>query len=141
VAVDRSGRLFVSDSEQHALICFNPAGEPIAHFGMGDLSRPGGIALDKQRNRLYVADSKDSRIAVFDTNTFRLLQHYGAPSKPGKPESVGIYRINFKRFFVKYLCPFNISAAMQRQRGFFIYYNDTLKNMSQPQLYEFSHCC
>jgi DNA-binding beta-propeller fold protein YncE len=83
VAVDSEDRLFVSDAVLHSVICFNPAGSPIAHFGMTALGRPGGIAIDRQRNRLYVADAKQSRIAVFDTASFNLVGYFGTASKPG----------------------------------------------------------
>jgi len=87
VAVDNDGRLFVSDAQLHSLICFSPSGEVIANFGAGDLGRPGGIAIDRARNRLYVTDAKESRIAVFDTKTLKLVGFFGAPSKLGQKEN------------------------------------------------------
>ena len=83
VAVDSDDRLFVSDAALHSVICFNPAGAPIARFGTTVLGRPGGIAIDRQRNRLYVVDAKDSRIAVFDTGSLKFVSYFGGPSKPG----------------------------------------------------------
>jgi DNA-binding beta-propeller fold protein YncE len=79
LAVDADGRLFVSDADTHSIVCFSPAGEPIAHFGTSALGRPGGIALDLQRKRLYVADVKAARIAVFDTATLKLVGYFGGP--------------------------------------------------------------
>ncbi len=86
VAVDSQDRLFVSDARLHAITCFSPSGDTLAHFGAEYLGRPGGIAIDRQRNRLYVADAKESRIAVFDTRTFKSAGTFGTPSKPGKPQ-------------------------------------------------------
>ena len=83
VAIGSGDRLFVSDAQLHAITCFSPTGELIARFGAESLGRPGGLAIDQRRNRLYVADAKESRIAVFDTNTFKLAGRYGAPGKPG----------------------------------------------------------
>ena len=83
VAVDSEDRLFVSDAELHSLVCFNTSGQPIAHFGTSVLGRPGGIAIDRQRDKLYVADAKLSRIAVFDVGSLKFLGYYGVPSKPG----------------------------------------------------------
>jgi len=85
LALDASGRLFVSDAQLHAVVVFSPQGEPIAHFGTSSLSRPGGIALDRQRNRLYVADAKDSRVVVFDTQGLKLVTTFGGPNKAGLP--------------------------------------------------------
>jgi DNA-binding beta-propeller fold protein YncE len=87
VAVDSQDRLFVSDAALHSLICFSPTGSPTAYFGTAALGRPGGIAIDRQRNRLYVADAKDSRIAVFDTASLKFVGYFGGPGKPGKREN------------------------------------------------------
>lgn len=86
VATDAEDRLFVSDAQLHAITCFDPAGKLIARFGAASLGRPGGIAIDRQRNRLYAADAKENRIAVFDINTFEFLSSFGTPSKARKPE-------------------------------------------------------
>jgi DNA-binding beta-propeller fold protein YncE len=85
VAVDADDRLFVSDAALHSVICFNSSGSPIARFGTSNLGRAGGIAIDRQRNRLYVADAKDSRIAVFDTVSLQFVGYFGGPGRPGKP--------------------------------------------------------
>lgn len=87
VATDLEDRLFVSDATLHSITCFSPAGEVISHFGAGALGRPGGIAIDQSRNRLYVADAKDSRIAVFDTTTLKFVGYFGSPGKPGLHEN------------------------------------------------------
>jgi DNA-binding beta-propeller fold protein YncE len=81
VAVDAQDRLFVSDAALHTVICFSTSGEPIAHFGTTALGRPGGIAIDRERSRLYVADAKESRIAVFDTRSLEFERFIGGPSK------------------------------------------------------------
>ncbi len=81
VAVDSADRLFVSDAQLHSITCFDPSGAVVARFGTGSLGRPGGIAIDRQRNRLYAADAKESRIAVFDIRTLALIGYLGGPSK------------------------------------------------------------
>lgn len=86
VALDSADRLFVSDADLHTIVCFSAKGQPIAHFGTSALGRPGGIAIDKVRNRLYVADAKQSKIVIFDTNSMELLGEMGGPSTPGKRE-------------------------------------------------------
>jgi DNA-binding beta-propeller fold protein YncE len=86
VAVDSEDRLFVSDAQFHSITCFDSTGELVARFGTDLLGRPGGIAIDAKRHRLYVADAKESRIAVFETRAFRFVSYFGAPSKRGKPE-------------------------------------------------------
>jgi len=86
VAIDSEDRLFVSDADLHSITCFDSSGQPIGRFGTANLGRPGGIAIDKARNRLYVADAKESRIAVFDSAAMKFIAYYGGPSKPGKRE-------------------------------------------------------
>jgi DNA-binding beta-propeller fold protein YncE len=86
VALDAQDRVFVSDADLHSVICFSPTGEPIAHFGTSSLGRPGGIAIDRPRKRLYVADAKEARVAVFDTESFKLVGFFGGPGKAGRKE-------------------------------------------------------
>jgi DNA-binding beta-propeller fold protein YncE len=86
LAIDDEDRLFVSDAALHQITCFRPDGEVVAVFGMDDLQRPAGLALDNRLHRLYVADAKADKLAIFDTATFRLLQQIGGPSTPGKGE-------------------------------------------------------
>jgi DNA-binding beta-propeller fold protein YncE len=87
VALDAEERLFVSDADLHWIVCFSETGKPLASFGAAQLGRPGGIAIDKDRNRLYVADAKASRIAVFDTANFQFLNYIGGPGKPPRREN------------------------------------------------------
>lgn len=87
VAVDSEDRLFVSDAELHSITCFSPSGQVIGRFGTTSLGRPGGIAIDQRRNRLYVADAKQSRIVVFDSKSLEFRDYLGTKSKPGKPEN------------------------------------------------------
>ena len=86
VAIDSEDRLFVSDAQFHSITCFSPGGDVIARFGTNYLGRPGGITIDKPHNRLYTADAKESRIAVFNTRSFEFQGYWGKPSISGKPE-------------------------------------------------------
>ncbi|MFQ5663304.1 MAG: 6-bladed beta-propeller [Terriglobia bacterium] len=86
VALDDKDRLFVSDAFNHSIICFDPQGKVLARFGRKKLERPGGIAVDRRRRRLYVADAKAHRVAVFNTQTFAFERYVGSPSTPGVGE-------------------------------------------------------
>lgn len=81
LAIDSEDRLFVSDAQLHSITCFSPSGGEIARFGSNSLGRPGGIAIDRQRKRLYAADAKEGRIAVFDIRNFGFIGYFGTPSK------------------------------------------------------------
>ena len=87
LAVDSQDRLFVSDARLHTILCFSPTGQVLSRFGTSSLGRPGGIAIDPHRNRLYVADAKQSRIAVFDIKSLEFKGYFGTPSQDGKPEN------------------------------------------------------
>lgn len=86
VALDAQDRLFVSDSFKHSITCFAPDGKVLTQFGNDELERPSGIAIDRKRQRLYVADAKAHRIAVFHTETFAFERYIGSPSTPGVGE-------------------------------------------------------
>jgi DNA-binding beta-propeller fold protein YncE len=77
VAIDAQDRLFVADAEAHNLTVFNPDGEVLSIFGADDLARPSGVAIDAPLNRLYVADTKARRVAIYDLGDFKLLGWIG----------------------------------------------------------------
>lgn len=58
--------VLVTDSEQAQIFRFNLAGEVIGSIGKGVLKRPTGIAYDKENEHIFVADTKDDNIKVFD---------------------------------------------------------------------------
>jgi len=91
VAIDSEERLFVSDAVLHSLFCFSPTGQLVSYFGTAALGRPGGIAIDPSRNRLYVADAKENRIAVFDTGTLKLVGYYGNSRNPRGSSAPGSF--------------------------------------------------
>lgn len=86
VALDEQDRLFVSDSYLHQILCFDSDGKQLAQFGRDKLQRAAGIALDRDRHRLYVADAKASRIAVFHADSFTFERYIGGPNNKGVAE-------------------------------------------------------
>ena len=89
VAIDDKDRLFVSDAVGHAITCFNANGEFLGIFGQGVLARPGGMAVDNDLRRLYVADIAASRVAIFDLDTFK-FDRYIKYRLPNKEEPLGL---------------------------------------------------
>jgi DNA-binding beta-propeller fold protein YncE len=62
---------------------FSPTFEPIGVIGSfgggeGQFSRPQGLAFDRAANELYVADSNNHRVVVYDPDGRRLRQ-FGTP--------------------------------------------------------------
>lgn len=69
IAVDATGVIFVSDSQQGRVFGYDRNGRLLIEIGRaGDFSSPSGLAVDNVGNRLYVADSHARLIKVY-TNT------------------------------------------------------------------------
>ncbi len=77
VTVDDQDRLFVSDSEAHNITVFSAVGDVISVFGTDELKRPAGMAVDSALKRLYVADVKSRKVAVYDLTTFKFQRWVG----------------------------------------------------------------
>lgn len=84
VAFDRDGRLFVCDAYQSQILVFDSGGNPVAAFGKGVLSRPGGIAVDSERGRIYVSDVRLHQILSFDLRSFAPSKPIGGPTEKDK---------------------------------------------------------
>jgi DNA-binding beta-propeller fold protein YncE len=93
VALDDNDRLFVSDARLHHVLVFNPKHEQEAAVGTEVLVRPGGIALDRENRFLYVADTGQDVVDVFDADTFKLLRQIGKPSKKHNQTDPGTFSL------------------------------------------------
>ena len=78
IAVDAKDRVWLADAEARKIYAFDPALTLRAALGkQGELENPVGVAVDNVRNRLYVADSKQHCVVVYDTETGLLLTKFG----------------------------------------------------------------
>lgn len=80
-ALDRQGRLAVTDGMNMRIQIFDSEGQVVSAFGKngdgsGDFSAPKGVALDSE-GHVYVADAGFDNIQVFD-ETGKLLLFWGA---------------------------------------------------------------
>jgi len=66
VAVDPSGRVFVTDAEAGVVVILDPDGDEIGRITEG-LSRPTGIAINPITSDVYVVDTESHSVAVFDS--------------------------------------------------------------------------
>jgi DNA-binding beta-propeller fold protein YncE len=84
VATDDKGRIFVSDSQTDKVTVLDKAGavettlEPKIPF-----KQPTGVATDITRKKLYVTDTHNHSIVVFDLDTLKYIKTIG---KRGKEE-------------------------------------------------------
>jgi DNA-binding beta-propeller fold protein YncE len=75
LALDFRGRLYVADSGNQRVAVFDTAAEPLFHFGaegdlrveFNDITGPHGLALDPTTGYLYVSDTGNQRIVIFNS--------------------------------------------------------------------------
>lgn len=61
---------YVADADLKLVVKLDHNGKPIGSFGNDVLKRPTGIARDPVRQKIYVADTKEHNIKVFDDSGF-----------------------------------------------------------------------
>ncbi len=68
ISVDAANVIFVSDSQQARVFGLDLKGNPLIEIGKsGELASPAGLAVDRQRGRLYVVDPGSHRIRVYNS--------------------------------------------------------------------------
>jgi DNA-binding beta-propeller fold protein YncE len=79
-----SGDYLVTDAELGLVARLDRNGQPLSPLGSGLLTRPTGIARDPLSGELFIADTRDGSIKVFDAEG-SLLRRIGAPGDaPGE---------------------------------------------------------
>lgn len=70
IAIDSRDRIFVADSQQNIVFIYNNNnGVVTGHLGGVDIfNRPTWIAIDEDRERIYVSSTRNNRIDVFNLN-------------------------------------------------------------------------
>lgn len=73
VTTDHFGRIYVTDGEAQAVMVYDQNGAFLNRLGRNDeFERPVGIAVDDQRERVYVSDALKHHIVVFDFDGQRI---------------------------------------------------------------------
>lgn len=74
IAVDSGNVIYVADAQQGRVFGYDLNGMLLLAFGKtGDLSYPTGIAIDKRRTRVYIADSHAHLVRAFNSIGDRLF--------------------------------------------------------------------
>lgn len=81
LAMDDNDRLFVTDAKLHHVAVFNARHEQEAVFGGESLVSPAGIALDTANRFVYVVDTQQDQVLVFDADSYKLLRRIGTGGK------------------------------------------------------------
>lgn len=98
LAVDDDDRLFVSDGKMHRVLIFNAKHEVEGQITEG-LQVPVGLAIDTTNRFLYVVDTAQDQVLVYDADTQKLLRRIGTggknhalttPGDFGAPEGVAV---------------------------------------------------
>jgi len=98
LAIDDDDRLFVSDGKMRRVMIFNSKHEVEGQSTEG-LVDPVGLALDTTNRFLYVVDTQQDQVLVYDADTLKLLRHIGTggknhylttPGDFGAPECVAL---------------------------------------------------
>lgn len=96
IAIDSRGTLYFSDPENNRVLRIDGCDTTVTPMpclgGTGDLltqfRTPRGLLVPPNRNALFVVDSGNHRIQVFDLDTFQLVDVWG-PHDPGAPPQPG----------------------------------------------------
>jgi streptogramin lyase len=82
LAIDDTDMLFVSDVGLHRVDVF-AAGthQLVTAFGGDVLSTPASIAIDTENRFLYVVDTQNDVVDVFDADSYKLIRKIGTPGK------------------------------------------------------------
>jgi DNA-binding beta-propeller fold protein YncE len=80
LAIDDDDRLFVSDGKMHRVMIFNAKHDVDGQITEG-LVDPVGLAIDTTNRFLYVVDTQQDQVIVYDADTLKLLRRIGTGGK------------------------------------------------------------
>lgn len=103
VATDSAGNVYVSDAkkEEHRILKFDSKGNLLMKFGTqgnknGQFNYPNGLAIDNTNGDIYVCDSNNFRIQVFN-KTGKYLRQFGTSGQGALTHPTAI-SLQFKNF-------------------------------------------
>jgi len=72
MAMDGAGNLYVADFELRGVTVFNPAGKRTGFYTDESMVAPAFVAVDDQRDRVYISDPRAHKIHVFSRDGRKL---------------------------------------------------------------------
>jgi sugar lactone lactonase YvrE len=87
MTIDGKDRIYVCDSINHRINEYNTNGILLRSWGSygtleGQFNMPQGIAYYKSLDRLYISDSKNNRVQIFDVKTGRFISQFSILGEP-----------------------------------------------------------
>jgi sugar lactone lactonase YvrE len=92
IAIDDDDRLFVTDGKLHHVLVFNSKHEVVDQITSG-LVDPVGVAIDIENRLLYVVDTQQDQVFVFDADSFKLIRRMGTPNKKHESTAPGDFAL------------------------------------------------
>ncbi len=77
----------------HHVVVFNAKHEQEASIGANILANPGGMAVDAENRFLYVVDTGNDVVDVFDADSLKLLRKIGKPSHKHNQTDPGTFSL------------------------------------------------
>lgn len=78
IAVDAKDRVWVADAVGQHVYAFDPDGTVLMALGrQGEMENPTSVAVDDARQRIYVVDSRQHQVLVYDTESGQLVSKFG----------------------------------------------------------------
>jgi len=93
LAMDDNDRLFVTDDRLREVLVFNANHQEEAAFGADVLGNPGGVAIDTENRFLYVVDTANDIVDVFDADNFKLVRKIGVAGKKHQLTDPGTFSL------------------------------------------------
>jgi len=82
IAEGANGEILVADAKLGFVARLDQNGKPVGRIGEGQLSHPTGVTRDPIRNEIYIADTREHSIKVFDASG-KLLRKFGKKGEAG----------------------------------------------------------
>jgi len=78
IAVDARDRIWVADGAGQHVYAFDANGNAVMALGQaGEMQNPSSVAVDEARHRLYVVDTKQHGVLVYDLDSGKSLGKFG----------------------------------------------------------------
>ena len=84
ITAGANGEILVADADLQRVVRLSQRGEPLGSIGNGQLQRPTGLVRDPAGKQIYVADTRQHNIAVFN-DAGQLIHKFGRQGvQPGE---------------------------------------------------------